>query len=335
MADSFQEWLDELAKVRRYSPHTVAAYRRDLRPLQDLGVPATELESHHLQQCLAQAHAAGLSPRSLARRLSCWRQFLQWLGQRHALPANPADGLRAPKRRQGLPSALPVDQAQALLDTHPPLPAAHDPATTPADTAFALRDRAMFELLYSSGLRLSELVGLDVCAPLSQSQESRGWIHLEEHELTVVGKGNKRRTLPVGSVAAEALRHWLAVRSNWLAHPDESALFIGRRGRRIAPRTVQLQLQRWGERAGMPTRVHPHMLRHSFASHLLQSSQDLRAVQELLGHASLRSTQIYTQLDYQHLAQSYDRAHPRAQRRGRTANDPRDDSRFASPDGAE
>ncbi len=337
MANLFDQWLHELATVRRCSPHTVAAYRRDLQDLQSLNLPPTELQGHHLQQCLSRAHAAGLGPRSLARRLSCWRQFLQWLGKHHSLPANPADGLRAPKRRQSLPRALPIDQTQALLDTLPTaIQAPDEVATHDATAAFARRDRAMFEVFYSSGLRLSELVGLDVAPPRSQADDAGGWIHLAENEVTVLGKGNKRRTLPMGQAAVTALQQWLVVRPGWLARADEPALFVGRRGRRISPRTVQLQLQRWAEQAGVPTHVHPHMLRHSFASHMLQSSQDLRAVQELLGHASLGSTQIYTRLDYQHLAQTYDQAHPRARRQADRATETTPaNNGFASSDGAE
>jgi len=313
MTDVFDSWLAELAQVRRYSPHTVSAYRRDAAPLRELATtkPAAQIDAADLRRLLAQAHAGGASPRSLARRLSSWRQFFQWLSRQEVLAANPTDGLRAPRRSRELPKALAVDQTQALLEQ-----AARRPAEAgDADArATACRDLAMAELLYSSGLRLSELVGLDL--RYNGQGDSRGWIHLAEAEVTVVGKGNKRRTVPLGRPAIAALETWLQQRPRWVADPDELAVFVGRRGRRIAPGVVQQRLARLGQAGGLPTRLHPHMLRHSFASHLLQSAQDLRAVQELLGHASLSTTQIYTRLDYQHLAQAYDQAHPRARRRG-------------------
>ncbi|MGE4338416.1 MAG: tyrosine recombinase XerC [Pigmentiphaga sp.] len=315
MTDAFDSWLTELAQVRRYSPHTVAAYRRDAAPLRELAVskPAAQIDAADLRRLLAQAHAAGASPRSLARRLSSWRQFFQWLSRHEALAANPTDGLRAPRRGRELPKALAVDQTQALLEQAGRRPAEAGDAET---RATASRDLAMAELLYSSGLRLSELVGLDIHYADGGNGGSRGWIHLAEAEVTVIGKGNKRRTVPLGRPAIAALETWLELRPSWLVDPAELAVFVGRRGRRIAPGVVQQRLARLGQAGGLPTRLHPHMLRHSFASHLLQSAQDLRAVQELLGHASLSTTQIYTRLDYQHLAQVYDQAHPRARRRG-------------------
>lgn len=307
MAESFERWLAELAELRRYSPHTVQAYRRDLAPLRELclarGCAPQDLNSTALQTQLAQAHGAGASPRSLARRLSCWRQFYAWLGKQYALEFNPAADLRSPKRPQPLPKALGVDETLALLESTPP---------NSTELALQARDRAMLELFYSAGLRLGELVGLDIQP--GSIPACRGWVRLDEAEVLVLGKGNKLRTLPLGQPALAALHTWLEHRPA-LAPAHESALFVGRRGKRIAPRVVQEQLARWGRQAGLPTRLHPHMLRHSFASHLLQSSHDLRAVQELLGHASLSTTQVYTRLDYQHLAQSYDQAHPRARRK--------------------
>lgn len=307
MPESFDRWLAELAELRRYSAHTVQAYRRDLAPLRELclarGCEPQDLGSSALQATLAQAHGAGASPRSLARRLSCWRQFYAWLSRQHTLEFNPAADLRSPKRPQPLPKALGVDETLALLDSAPP---------SSTDLALQARDRAMLELLYSAGLRLGELVGLDIQPGVIP--DSRGWLRLEEAEVLVLGKGNKLRSLPLGRPALEAVQEWLKLRPQ-LAPAQELALFVGRRGKRIAPRVVQEQLARWGRQAGLPTRLHPHMLRHSFASHMLQSSHDLRAVQELLGHASLSTTQVYTRLDYQHLAQSYDQAHPRAKRK--------------------
>lgn len=308
-------WLDELARVRRYSEHTLAAYQRDLATLvEECGEkPLRELMAHDLRRMLGRLHAGGAHPRSLARMLSSWRSFFRWWVQRESLPVNPADGVRAPRAPRPLPKALSVDQTMALLG-----PPAGAPASEPLD----LRDRAMFELLYSSGLRLSELIGLDTHYQRREGYESRGWLNLEEAEVHVLGKGRKRRTVPVGAPACDALRMWLEVRTALLHAPDEPALFVGARGRRISPRTVQLQLRRWAQRAGIPAHVHPHMLRHSFASHVLQSAQDLRAVQEMLGHASISSTQIYTRLDFQHLAAVYDQAHPRAKRRAPHAKPP-------------
>lgn len=304
-------WLDELARVRRYSPHTVAAYRRDMavllqaidsRPLRDVG-------TSDIRRLLARLHADGASPRSLARMLSTWRSFYHWWSQHIDLALNPAEGVRAPKAPRSLPKALSVEQAAALLEARP---------DTSRDSMSAesvlLRDRAMFELLYSSGLRLSELVGLDLRHTRHDGQESRGWIDMATHEVNVLGKGGKRRTVPMGQKAHEALGHWLDSRAV-LADPAEPALFVGTRGKRISPRVVQLQLERWARRSGSAAHVHPHVLRHSFASHVLQSAQDLRAVQEMLGHASISTTQIYTRLDFQHLAAAYDQAHPRATRK--------------------
>ena len=214
------------------------------------------------------------------------------------------------KAPRALPKALSVDQTQALLD-RAPAQVANEPA--------ALRDQAMFELFYSSGLRLSELVGLDLRYERSAQYESRGWLNLDEAEVVVLGKGGKRRSVPVGQAALAALRKWIAARPQLMpfsaAPEDAAALFLGARGRRISPRVVQLQLARVAREAGLPTHVHPHVLRHSFASHVLQSAQDLRAVQEMLGHANISTTQVYTRLDFQHLAKAYDQAHPRAGRK--------------------
>nr|MBF0682797.1 tyrosine recombinase XerC [Pseudomonas sp.] len=304
-------WLDELSRVRRYSPHTIAAYRRDMAYL--LGAIAetalSDVSPADIRRLLARLHADDASPRSLARMLSTWRSFYHWWSQHTDLAANPAEGIRAPKAARSLPKALSVEQAAALLDSRP---------ATPPDSAVAQyvahRDRAMFELLYSSGLRLSELVGLDVRHTRRERYESRGWLDLEAREVNVLGKGDKRRSVPVGRKAHDALLQWLEARPA-LATPGEEALFVGTRGKRISARVVQLQLARWARQAGSAAHVHPHVLRHSFASHVLQSAQDLRAVQEMLGHANISTTQIYTRLDFQHLAAAYDQAHPRASRK--------------------
>ena len=294
-------YLDELAQQRRQSPHTVSNYRRDLRVLDRLlgelpgRVTYQSLQPHHVRRFIAQLHAGGLGGRSLARLLSAWRGFFRWLGMRGEVAANPVDGVKAPKRPRLLPKALSPDEANRLLD--------RDGGEADED-ALAARDQAMFELFYSSGLRLAELASLDLsCLP-----------DLANGEIRVLGKRNKTRIVPVGGKACEAIRRWLGRRAE-VARPEEAALFVGQRGARIHPRVVEEQLKRRALAQGLPVGVHPHMLRHSFASHLLQSSGDLRAVQEMLGHASIASTQIYTHLDFQHLAQVYDAAHPRARRK--------------------
>jgi integrase/recombinase XerC len=302
--DWAQRYLGELATQRQLSGHTVAAYGRDLAEL-------ARLAGHHdwarithfdIRRFAAKLHAGGQSPRSIARKLSGWRGFFDWLARRTSLPSNPADGVRAPRRPKSLPKALSVDDAVHLVEA--------------ADIAnaepFELCNRAMFELLYSSGLRVSELVGLDVeYTPAAGGKSaSLGWLDKAAQEVVVTGKGNKQRRVPVGGPALEALAAWLAVRPVPL--DGSAALFLSARATRVTPRVVQQRLRQHAVRAGAPLHVHPHRLRHSFASHVLQSSGDLRAVQELLGHASITSTQVYTSLDFQHLAAVYDRAHPRA-----------------------
>ncbi|MDR2001256.1 MAG: tyrosine recombinase XerC [Zoogloeaceae bacterium] len=286
-------FLAALTQQRRASPHTVAAYRRDLAKLSALAgaAPLPELLPHQLKRYAMQLHGQGLAARSLARALSSWRAYYRWLAKRGAIAANPCDGLKAPKQPKPLPKALSIDQTQALLDA-------------PAAEAAELRDKAMFELFYSSGLRLSELASLDV----------NGGLDLAEGVVIVTGKRGKTRAVPLGGKAAEAVRAWLARRGE-LAKSDEPALFVGARGRRIGPRGIERRLDLWGRQSGLGVHVHPHMLRHSFASHVLQSSGDLRAVQEMLGHASISTTQIYTHLDFQHLAKVYDAAHPRAKKK--------------------
>ena len=289
------DYLAELADQRRQSPHTVSNYRRDLKRLHTLAGDAdlAGLQVFQIRRFAAQLHAQGLSGRSLGRMLSAWRGYFAWLGQRKLVPANPCDGIRPPKSPKLLPKALSVDEAAALL--------------TPdddGDPALSARDVAMFELFYSSGLRLAELAALDVDA-------LDGVLH--ESEVRVLGKRSKARIVPVGIKAREALAAWAVLREQ-LAGIDEPALFVSRRGARLSHRAIQGRLGRQAVRAGLPRHVHPHMLRHSFASHVLQSSGDLRAVQEMLGHASIASTQVYTHLDFQHLARVYDAAHPRAKR---------------------
>ncbi len=287
-------FLDHLAHQRRLSPATCEGYAGDLDRLLVVnpGTPFERMAPHAIRRTVAKLHSEGLSGRTLARMLSAWRSFFRWLARHHGLPANPCVGIRAPKVPKALPKALSPDAAQRLLDA-------------PAETPLELRDKAMFELFYSSGLRLAELVSLDAAdAPLV----------LRDREVTVTGKGSRTRTVPVGARALEALAAWLGVRGRHSA-AEEPALFVGARGRRIDPTVVQTALRRWALRAGLTEKVHPHVLRHSFASHVLQSSGDLRAVQEMLGHASISTTQVYTHLDFQHLAKVYDAAHPRARKK--------------------
>ena len=287
-------FLDHLSHQRRLAAATREGYERDLLQLFGLtpDVPLERIAPHVIRRVVAQLHAKGLAGKTLARMLSAWRAFFRWMARHHGLAANPCAGIRAPKSPKALPKALSPDAARQLLDRA-------------AETPFDCRDKAMFELFYSSGLRLAELISLDAADAARMRRDA---------ELTVTGKGSKTRTVPVGAKALDALDAWLAVREQH-ASPGEGALFVGARGRRIAPSTVQAQLRRWALRAGVADKVHPHVLRHSFASHVLQSSGDLRAVQEMLGHASISTTQVYTHLDFQHLAQVYDAAHPRARKK--------------------
>jgi integrase/recombinase XerC len=303
--DSKLAWIDaylaHLRGVRQLSAHTIAAYARDLQALATLSgaVDWARIDQHAIRRLTAKLHSQELDPRSIARKLSSWRGFFNWLGEHTPLAANPVQGVRAPKRAKTLPRALSVDDAvQLVAPSRPSAGASPEPAE--------LCNRAMFELLYSSGLRVSELAGLD----LTPAKDSLGWVAAGNREVTVTGKGNKRRTVPVGQAALDALQAWLAVRP---APTDGSnALFLSARGTRVSTRVIQQRLQAHGVAHGAPVHVHPHMLRHSFASHVLQSSGDLRAVQEMLGHSSISSTQVYTALDFQHLAEVYDKAHPRA-----------------------
>jgi integrase/recombinase XerC len=315
------QWLQHLGAARRYSPHTLAAYRRDLAHLITLAgpLPLDQVSPGHIRRYLGQLHARDMSPRTLARVLASWRGFYQWWAPQAGMPGNPVAGVRGPKVPRGLPKALSVDQTQSLLDHRPGMLGGVAGHATPAESAVHSRDKAMFELFYSSGLRLSELVGLDIHYIREGAYESHSWIDLDQADVTVLGKGGKRRSVPVGRQACDALAHWLTERPALLAGAaveptDRHALFLGARGKRIGPRAVQTQLARWAQAAGVPAHVHPHVLRHSFASHVLQSAEDLRAVQEMLGHASISTTQIYTRLDFQHLAKVYDKAHPRAAR---------------------
>ncbi len=287
-----EDFLSDLAYQRVASPHTVAAYRRDLAALAGVAGERSlaSLDNTLLRRALMQLHGRGLAARSLARTLSAWRAYYRWLARRGAIAVDPCDGLRAPKQPRTLPKALSVDQTSALLDAA-------------ADDELETRDKAMFELFYSSGLRLSELGSLNADG-----------IDFDAGTVTVTGKRSKTRSVPVGAKAAAALRAWLTERAG-LALAAERALFVSRRGTRLAVRSIERRLERWATKQGLGLHVHPHMLRHSFASHVLQSSGDLRAVQEMLGHSNIATTQIYTHLDFQHLAKVYDAAHPRARKK--------------------
>ena len=285
-------YLSHLAAERRLAEHTLRNYARDIDALIELaGATAlADLDLHRIRRFVAQLHGRGLDGRSLARMLSAWRGFYRYLARDHGFSRNPCDGVRGPKTAKKLPHALSPDQAGQLMRIE-------------EDTVLAVRDKAMLELFYSSGLRLSELTGL---AP--------GDVNMRDATVRVTGKGAKTRIVPVGRHALAALDAWIGVRSE-LAAVDAQALFVNERGRRLSPRAVQARLKHWAARLGLGASVHPHMLRHSFASHLLQSSGDLRAVQEMLGHANISTTQVYTQLDFQHLAKVYDAAHPRAKKK--------------------
>ena len=283
-----EDYLSHLQVERRMSVHTLDGYRRDLEALVAWAPgDIAQLKEADVRAFVAAGHRRGLSPKSLQRRLSAVRSFYRWLLKHGRIAAKPADGIRAPKAPRKLPQVLDADEAKALVEV-------------PTDAPLGLRDRAMLELFYSSGLRLSELCALR-------------WrdLHLDEGLVDVRGKGGKERIVPVGSHARAALREWRAD----TGAGDDAPVFPGRGGKPISPRTVQIRMRQLAQRQGLFKRVHPHLLRHSFASHVLESSGDLRGVQELLGHADISTTQIYTHLDFGHLAKVYDAAHPRARRK--------------------
>ncbi|MDP2819396.1 MAG: tyrosine recombinase XerC [Polaromonas sp.] len=296
-----ERYLEHVRVEKRLAQRTVELYALDLAKLQtncrQAGVALTAVQNLHMRRWVAQMHGGGRSGRGIALILSGWRGFYTWLGREGLVASNPVQDLRAPKTAKPLPKALSVDEAVQL--------AAFQGADGD-DPALQARDHCITELLYGCGLRIGELTGLDVVA----SSQASGWIDLQAAEAHVLGKGSKRRSVPVGSKALEALQAWLEARSAWAK--DDAALFISQRGRRLTPQHIRVRLKQRSLQAGLATPVHPHMLRHSFASHVLQSSGDLRAVQELLGHANITTTQVYTRLDFQHLAKVYDAAHPRA-----------------------
>ena len=302
--ESLQRYVEHLRVERRLAPRSVKMVRDALLWLQQqaaaLPLDLRQVQPHHLRRWAAQLRERPLAARSIAIHLSAWRGLYRWWGRQGEVRVNPVEGVRAPKAPKPLPKALSVEQAVSL--------AAFEP--TQGNPVLLARDHCIVELLYGSGLRVGELVGLDLRA----SDAAAGWIDAADASAQVLGKGSKRRTVPVGTPALAALRAWLAVRGQVATH-DEPALFVSTRGTRLTASQVRSRLKSLALQAGLPTHVHPHMLRHSFASHLLQSSGDLRAVQELLGHANISTTQVYTRLDFQHLAKVYDAAHPRARRK--------------------
>jgi len=294
MQAPLQDYLDFLHIERGLSDNTRNHYARDIAQLLSLSqpTPLAQLEVAHIRRFVSSLHSKGLGGKSIARMLSSWRGFFDYLVKRHHYPRNPVIGMRAPKSPKPLPKALSIEQACKLVEiTH--------------EDALSQRDHAALELLYSSGLRLHELIDLNVAQ-----------IDFTDGTVMVTGKGSKTRIVPLGAQAASALQTWLARRPEYLTrNPTEQAVFISQQGRRMSGRNLQLRLKAWSIKQGINSAVHPHMLRHSFASHLLQSSGDLRAVQEMLGHANISTTQVYTHLDYQHLTKVYDAAHPRAKRK--------------------
>jgi integrase/recombinase XerC len=306
-------YLEHVTVAKRLAARSVVMINDSLARLEARcaaeGVTLQAVQPHHVRTWLARLHQGGLAPRSVAIVLSAWRGFYRWWGREGGVAANPADGVKAPKAPRPLPKALSVEQAVALAEHRPARrPNAPDPNR---EAALAARDHAIIELLYGCGLRVGELVGLDA----QPSEAAMGWLDLQDATAHVTGKGRKRRAVPMGQAALRAVQAWLAHRGTTVPARD-AALFLNRQGLRLSDSQVRTRLRQAAQRAGLPTSVHPHMLRHSFASHLLQSSGDLRAVQELLGHAHISTTQVYTKLDFQHLARVYDAAHPRAKRRG-------------------
>jgi integrase/recombinase XerC len=303
--DLVVRYLAHVRVEKRLAQRTVALYALDLQKLEEqatkLGLKLTDLQSTHIRRFVAQMHGAGRSGRGIALILSGWRGFYTWLGRQGLVSSNPVQDVRAPKAGKPLPKALAVDDAVQLAEFK----------NEDDDPWLEARDAAMVELLYGCGLRVGELTGLDAVA----SSQARGWVDLEAAEAHVLGKGGKRRNVPLGREALAALERWLAVRGATVSAAGgtpQAALFLGRNGTRLTAQSTWQRLRRRSLQAGLATPTHPHMLRHSFASHVLQSSGDLRAVQELLGHANITTTQVYTRLDFQHLARAYDAAHPRA-----------------------
>ena len=302
-------YLEHVRVEKRLAARTVELYAADLQKLQTQAQLASvlllDVNTTHMRRWVAQMHSAGRSPRGIALILSGWRGFYAWLGREGLVASNPVKGVRAPKAAKPLPKALGVEEAVQLASY----------ANEKGDPVREARDHCITELLYGCGLRIGELVGLDT----HDGKDARGWVDAAGAEAHVLGKGGKRRSVPIGSKALTALAEWVGLRQGWAQSMEQGmkdgqtpALFINAQGQRLSPQHIRVRLKARSAAAGLATPVHPHMLRHSFASHILQSSGDLRAVQELLGHANITTTQVYTRLDFQHLAKVYDAAHPRA-----------------------
>ncbi|MCG9695433.1 tyrosine recombinase XerC [Shewanella sp. Isolate11] len=292
-ADWLKRFEHYLASERQLSPHTVRNYRFELQRVSELlpdNLGWHKVNSDYLQAVLSKLHRRGLGARSIALCLSALKQFCQYLLQERLITLDPTIGLSAPKRAKPLPKNMDLDSVTHLLSIDD-------------DSPLAMRDMAIMELFYSSGLRLAELAALNISD-----------IQFGEHQVKVMGKGSKERIVPIGTLAIDAIKRWLDIRRGFSCEDD--ALFVTAKGKRLAHRSIQARLNKWGQEQGLSMHVHPHKLRHSFATHMLESSSDLRAVQELLGHANLSTTQVYTSLDFQHLAKVYDGAHPRAKKRG-------------------
>lgn len=307
-ADWLQRYLNHVRVEKRLAERTQTLYSIHLADLQvrcaAAGLAWTEVRESHVRQWMTQMRAAGKHPRGIALVLSCWRGFFTWLGRHGQITQHPVQAVKAPRSTKPLPKALGVEDAVRLSACAPETRAdAVDP--------LQLQDHCMAELLYGCGLRIAELLALDV----QPGSQAKGWVDDEAAEVHVLGKGSKWRTVPLGQAASQALAQWRQIRAEAFPTVTVPALFLGARGQRLTPQVARQRLTALSQRAGVPMRVHPHMLRHSFASHLLQSSGDLRAVQELLGHASIGTTQVYTRLDFQHLAQVYEASHPRSRRR--------------------
>ena len=312
-------FLEDLSVVRQLSKHTIKAYDHDLIKLyaylEEFDLQIHQVQAHQIRNWVGKLHGQGLSAKSIARLLSAWRTFFDWIKKPHPqlalikIPNNPVIDIKAPRKAKSLPKALSVEHTQVLMEFAKK--EAHRTDLSVDQHWIVIRDYAIIELFYSSGLRLSELLSIEIRITGTRPNDRQSWLDWETAEVNVFGKGGKRRIVPVGSMAMEALTLW---RLEWEKRMPEQfgPLFINEKGTNLSPRTVQARLQKLALSAGLPIHVHPHMLRHSFASHVLQSSHDLRAVQEMLGHVSIGSTQIYTSLDFQHLAQAYDQAHPRA-----------------------
>ena len=306
-------YLEHVRVEKRLAARTLTLYTLDLEKLAQfaagVNVPLLQLQTAHIRRFVAQMHSGGRSGRGIALILSGWRGFFIWAGRQGLIPHNPVQGVRAPKAPKPLPKALGVDDAVRLAEFD----------NTGADPWLEARDAAMVELLYGCGLRVGELAGLDAIPNADTQRQGRGWVDLQAGEAHVFGKGSKRRSVPVGAAATAALQAWLQLRATPFGGEGsarlDTALFVGQRGKRLTAQSIWLRLRQRSQQAGLTTPVHPHMLRHSFASHLLQSSGDLRAVQELPGHANITTTQVYTRLDFQHLAKVYDAAHPRARKK--------------------